>query len=180
MVTQFLPQLRREILARDGKAGQFAILAGLASKRFASGNVVLGIGSYPCQYVTRDTFGFAMKATFCTVDGEDREIYKRPRTDSKKNNHRGLIAVRRDAHGEFTAHFPVSRAEEQSHDNPLRTVFENGRLVAPTTLAAQGSRGGASARSGARRLTGLSCRRDGRIPGTVTRRPLSYTTTRRP
>ncbi|MCS5737113.1 hypothetical protein N1032_25625, partial [Herbiconiux sp. CPCC 203386] len=35
----------------------------LKQKGFAASNVVLGIGSYTYQYVTRDTFGFAMKAT---------------------------------------------------------------------------------------------------------------------
>ena len=39
-------------------------------KGFASTNVVLGLGSYTYQYVTRDTFGFAMKTTY----GEGRII----------------------------------------------------------------------------------------------------------
>lgn len=114
---------------------QRAILDGLAQKGFASSNVVLGIGSYTYQYVTRDTFGFAMKATFCTVNGEDREIYKQPRTDSKKNSHRGLIAVERGADGRLQARFPVSRAEEQSDRNLLQPVFENGVLLRRHTLA---------------------------------------------
>ena len=114
---------------------QQAILQGLAAKGFASSNVVLGIGSYTYQHVTRDTFGFAMKATFCTVHGEDRPIYKQPRTDSKKNSHRGLIAVHRDADGELRARFPVTRAEERSDANLLRPVFENGVLLRRQTLA---------------------------------------------
>lgn len=114
---------------------QEAILSGLAAKGFASSNVVLGIGSYTYQHVTRDTFGFAMKATFCTVDGEDREIYKQPRTDSKKNSHRGLLAVRRDERGELRAHFPVSRRDEQAASNLLQPVFENGKLLRRQTLA---------------------------------------------
>ena len=40
----------------------------LESKGFASTNVVFGIGSFTYQYNTRDTFGFAMKATY--VDKE--------------------------------------------------------------------------------------------------------------
>lgn len=36
----------------------------LKTKGFASTNIVLGIGSYTYQYNTRDTFGFAMKATY--------------------------------------------------------------------------------------------------------------------
>lgn len=114
---------------------QEAILSGLAAKGFASSNVVLGIGSYTYQHVTRDTFGFAMKATFCTVDGEDREIYKQPRTDSKKNSHRGLLAVRRDERGELRAHFPVSRRDEQAASNLLQPVFENGKLLRGQTLS---------------------------------------------
>jgi nicotinamide phosphoribosyltransferase len=114
---------------------QRAILTGLQQKGFASANVVLGIGSYTYQYVTRDTFGFAMKATYCVVNGEGRDIYKQPRTDSKKNSHRGLIAVRRDGSGRLQAHFPVSRTEEQSKDNLLQPVFENGKLLRRTTLA---------------------------------------------
>ncbi len=114
---------------------QEAILRGLAEKGFASCNVVLGIGSYTYQHVTRDTFGLAMKATFCTVNGEDREIYKQPRTDSKKNSHRGLLTVRRAADGALRVHFPVTRAEEASADNLLQTVFENGKLLRRQTLA---------------------------------------------
>jgi len=40
------------------------ICQNLMDKGFASFNVVLGIGSYTYQYVTRDTMGFAMKATY--------------------------------------------------------------------------------------------------------------------
>lgn len=114
---------------------QLAILQGLAAKGFASCNVVLGIGSYTYQHVTRDTFGFAMKATFCTVNGEDREIWKQPRTDAAKNSHRGLIAVRRGADGRLHAHFPVTRKEEQDDSNLLQPVFVDGELVRRTTLA---------------------------------------------
>lgn len=39
----------------------------LKAKGFASTNIVLGIGSYTYQYNTRDTFGFAMKATYCEL-----------------------------------------------------------------------------------------------------------------
>ena len=46
------------------------ICARLEAKGFASTNVVLGIGSFTYQYNTRDTFGFAMKATYVEVEGE--------------------------------------------------------------------------------------------------------------
>ena len=40
----------------------------LAKKGFATTNVVLGIGSFTYQFNTRDTFGFAMKATSVVVN----------------------------------------------------------------------------------------------------------------
>jgi nicotinamide phosphoribosyltransferase len=57
-------------------------------------NVVLGIGSYTYQMVTRDTFGFALKSTAGIVNGELREIFKDPITDDgTKKSAKGLLAV---------------------------------------------------------------------------------------
>lgn len=111
---------------------QLAILNGLKAKGFASSNVVLGIGSYTYQYVTRDTFGFAMKSTYCEVNGEAREIFKQPKTDSGKNSHRGLIRVDK-VNGQYKAVFPVSREEEKR--GCLELVYENGQLIRDMTLA---------------------------------------------
>lgn len=113
---------------------QLLILEGLKQKGFASCNIVLGIGSYTYQYVTRDTYGFAVKATHATINGENREIFKNPKTDSKKKSHRGLIAVVKDEEGNYTPKFPVSREFEESNDNLLEVVFENGKLVKDLTL----------------------------------------------
>lgn len=66
----------------------------LADKGFASGNIVFGVGSYTYQYVTRDTFGFAMKATNVVINGEDKPIFKDPATDSgTKKSAKGRVAV---------------------------------------------------------------------------------------
>jgi nicotinic acid phosphoribosyltransferase len=43
--------------------------------------------------------------------------------------------VVRDAQGALRAKFPVTRAEEQSQDNLLQPVFENGKLLRRATLA---------------------------------------------
>jgi nicotinamide phosphoribosyltransferase len=45
------------------------ICARLATKGFASTNVVFGVGSYTYQYVTRDTHSIAMKATWASING---------------------------------------------------------------------------------------------------------------
>ena len=69
----------------------------LIAKGFASTNVVFGIGSYTYQYVTRDTYGMAIKATYGVVNYKPREIFKKPKTDNGgKNSAKGLLAVHWD------------------------------------------------------------------------------------
>lgn len=66
----------------------------LEAKGFASTNIVLGIGSFSYQYHTRDTFGFAVKATYAVVNGEERMLFKDPKTDDgTKRSQRGKVAV---------------------------------------------------------------------------------------
>jgi nicotinamide phosphoribosyltransferase len=113
---------------------QKQILAGLEANGFASCNVVLGIGSFTYQYVTRDTYSFAMKATWAQVNGEARELFKDPKTGSGKRSHRGLISVYYDNELDaYRAKFPVSRAEEER--SALETVYLNGKITRTETLA---------------------------------------------
>lgn len=76
-----------------------AICAGLEAKGFASANMVFGVGSFTYQFVTRDTFNFAMKATWVQNNGQGFPIFKKPATDDGvKNSARGRLAVRPDFH----------------------------------------------------------------------------------
>jgi nicotinamide phosphoribosyltransferase len=79
------------------------ICQGLYEKGFATTNVSLGIGSYTYQYQTRDTFGFALKATAIEIYCSFRAIYKDPATDkdSFKRSQRGLVVVVKDEDGDF-------------------------------------------------------------------------------
>ena len=100
----------------------------LEEKGFAATNLVLGIGSYTYQYRTRDSLGFAMKATWCQVNGEPREIFKSPKTDSgMKKSLKGLIRMDKDENGKYYATDCVSK--EQEAGGCLETVFEDGKLV---------------------------------------------------
>lgn len=106
----------------------------LEEKGFAATNIVLGIGSYTYQYRTRDSLGFAMKATWCQINGEPKEIFKKPKTDSgMKNSLKGLIQVLKDDNGKYYAKDCVTKEEEQG--GCLETIFEDGLLVKETTLA---------------------------------------------
>jgi nicotinamide phosphoribosyltransferase len=69
------------------------ILKRLQNKGFASSNVVFGIGSYTYQYNTRDSMGWAVKATYCEIDNKPMSIYKQPKTDAGKNSAKGLLKV---------------------------------------------------------------------------------------
>jgi nicotinamide phosphoribosyltransferase len=110
-----------------------AILSGLEAKGFSSANIVLGIGSYTYQYVTRDSFGSAIKATYGVVDGQPRELFKAPKTDSGvKNSAKGLLRIEQDASGEFILH--QSQTPEQEAGGLLETVFIDGRLERRQTL----------------------------------------------
>ncbi|KKM08514.1 hypothetical protein LCGC14_1723840 [marine sediment metagenome] len=105
---------------------QEEILSGLKDKGFASTNVVFGIGSYTYQYVTRDTYGFAIKSTFgATLSRGDLPIFKDPVTDSGlKKSAKGLLRVDRDDNGELIVLEDVSWQDEQGGE--LQVIFEDG------------------------------------------------------
>jgi nicotinamide phosphoribosyltransferase len=104
----------------------------LKEKGFASTNVVLGIGSFTYQYNTRDTFGFAMKATFVEVNGEGRAIFKDPITDDgTKKSAKGLIKVFEE-NGTLTYKDECTLTEEK--DGLLTTVFKDGKLLREQSL----------------------------------------------
>lgn len=117
------------------KDRQERILAGMAENGYASDNVVLGIGSFNYQYVTRDTHGFAMKATFGrTRSRGDMAIYKDPKTDDgTKRSARGLLRVDR-VEGKLRLRENVTREEEEGGE--LELVFREGELVRFQTLDA--------------------------------------------
>lgn len=112
------------------------ILKRLAEKGFASNNVVLGIGSYTYAFNTRDTYGFAMKATAGTIAGEDVHVYKEPKTDSgMKASARGFLTVRKDkVTGEYILVDKLTR-EEYLTDTAFVEVFRDGKLLVDQTLA---------------------------------------------
>lgn len=101
------------------------ILERLEKKGFASANIVFGVGSYTYQYVTRDTWGWAVKATYGVVNGEPREIFKKPKTDSgEKNSAKGLVFVKHGVDG-LILEQGVSWEKFNSEENLLKTVLKD-------------------------------------------------------
>jgi nicotinamide phosphoribosyltransferase len=105
----------------------------LEAKGFASTNIVLGVGSFTYQYNTRDTFGFAMKATYVEVNGEAREIFKDPITDDgTKKSATGLLFVGWDDNLEITLYDKVDWKTENM--GLLQTIYKDGKQRNVTTL----------------------------------------------
>ena len=109
------------------------ILRRLMQKGFASMNIVFGVGSFTYQYVTRDNYGFAMKATSGVVNGERRDIFKAPKTDNgDKHSARGLLRVGL-RNGEYVLH--DQQTPEQEQQGELVTVYEDGDIIRLTTFS---------------------------------------------
>ena len=107
-------------------------------------NVVFGIGSYSYQYVTRDTHGYAMKATAVRRgNGEIEAIFKKPVTDDGgKFSHKGIPTVYdanyvKDSNGNTRGYispepdyFVIEGSTEYALDEcAFDKVFEDGKLL---------------------------------------------------
>ena len=105
----------------------------LESKGFASTNIVLGVGSFTYQFNTRDTFGFAMKATYVEVEGNGREIFKDPITDDGiKKSAKGLLHVTKSINDGYMLVDKVTWDNERNGE--LQTIYINGQFENQTTL----------------------------------------------
>jgi len=108
----------------------------LAAKGFASSNIVFGIGSFTYQFNTRDTFGFALKATYGVVNGEERLIFKDPKTDDgTKKSQKGMVITKYNDSGEIIGVDELTMNQrDAAKDNIMRPIFENGELLIDDSL----------------------------------------------
>jgi nicotinamide phosphoribosyltransferase len=108
------------------------ILEGLATKGFASCNIVLGLGSYLFQNVTRDTHGFAMKTTLAKINGVRIPIFKDPKTDdgTKKSAKGYLLVTNQGGAYKLTDEVDIN----QEGHGCLRLVFRNSKLFNEDSL----------------------------------------------
>lgn len=118
----------------------------LARKSFASTNWVSGVGSWFYQYITRDTFGSAVKATYAIVNGEGRNIQKNPKTDDgTKKSATGQLAVAYMANGNL---YQIQKAtEDQIKNSIIQPVWENGKFLKTQSFA--------NVRANVKRTTGI-------------------------
>ncbi len=103
------------------------ILEAIKNEGFSADNIAFGMGGNLLQNVGRDDFRFAMKASAICVDGEWRDVYKDPITDSGKRSKRGRLALSKD--------FETVTVEELGErENLLKPVFRDGKLLKDYTF----------------------------------------------
>lgn len=104
----------------------------LVSLGYAVENVVFGVGSYSLQYRTRDSQGWAYKATYAEVNDKPVLVYKDPKTgDGTKTSQKGMVKVYHNEDGEITYKDGITKdTEDDGIENMLKTVFVDGVLVA--------------------------------------------------
>lgn len=107
------------------------ILLNLKRHGFSADNIAFGMGGALLQQCNRDTMQFAMKASCVTIDGRERDVFKRPATDTSKSSKAGRLALIRNPEGKWeTRRNPLGNYP----GDQLTTVFENGQLVGETSL----------------------------------------------
>lgn len=101
---------------------QNEILKRLAAKNFAASNIVFGVGSFSYQMNSRDTFGFAMKATWSLCNGKPVVLEKNPVTDNGiKKSAKGLLRVEKEG-DKFVLY--DNQTLEQSEQGELRVIYD--------------------------------------------------------
>lgn len=115
------------------------ILLCLEMAGYSADNVAFGQGGALLQAIDRDTLKFAMKCSAVRVNGEWRDVYKDPITDSGKRSKRGRLALTR---GDDGAYKTVQWTPEVN--DILVAVYDNGKLFNRVTfdeVRARASRG---------------------------------------
>lgn len=95
---------------------------------YSASNIAFGMGGALLQQVNRDTQRFAYKASEVTVNGKRIPICKSPVTDPGKASKSGRMSLLRRG-GKYET------VKDEADGDEMRVVFENGKLINPTTLS---------------------------------------------
>lgn len=114
-----------------------AILRNMQEKGWSADNIAFGCGGALLQQLNRDTQRFAFKCSSVTIDGEEHDVFKQPKTDLSKSSKRGrlkLIQKRGWEDKQVGAYHHVTRNQNEEGDDILQTVFLNGQVTKETTF----------------------------------------------
>ncbi|MGL5718952.1 MAG: nicotinate phosphoribosyltransferase [Paraclostridium sp.] len=103
---------------------------------FSTANVVFGIGAYNYSVMSsRDSFGQALKATAVVIDGEEKAVFKKPKSEAEafKQSPKGFVAVTGES-GQYELHQGLTMEESALYPhNELRVFFHDGWVVTRPT-----------------------------------------------
>lgn len=94
---------------------------------FSAENIVFGVGAYVYSVlVSRDSFGQALKATSVTINGEEKSVFKNPKTASEgfKKSRKGRVQVTAE-NGEYTVHDGYTK-DTLPEENLLQVIYNEG------------------------------------------------------
>lgn len=78
-------------------------------------------------YVTRDTRGYAIKATDCILGNDEIQIYKMPKTDPGKKSPRGCVAIFKEENGDYSLVENLTLEESIGYkNNVMKFKVKNG------------------------------------------------------
>jgi len=106
------------------------ILHEMWKNQWSAENVAFGMGGGLLQKLDRDTFKFAMKASYAKVNGKDVAVFKEPITDATKVSKKGKLALVETMDGYET----VEQGGKWYDRDVLETVFEDGKIVKEYTF----------------------------------------------
>lgn len=112
------------------------IIYTMKSEGWSVDNAAFGCGGGLLQKMNRDTQRFAFKCSSVVVNGEQRDVYKQPVGDTKKNSKRGRIKLVVDRTWQDRQVGPVFATVPESDPRPneLREVYRDGQLLIDETL----------------------------------------------
>ncbi|CAD6198594.1 unnamed protein product [Caenorhabditis auriculariae] len=122
-----------KILQGDGISYEslLTILAAVEEAGWSTDNLVFGSGGALLQKLDRDTQKCVFKCSSVTVNGEARDVWKEPLTDSGKTSKKGRLTLERDEAGQLVT---IEEGRGDPEKDLLVPVFENGRLLVDYTL----------------------------------------------
>jgi len=94
-------------------------------KSWSADNLTLGSGGGLLQDVNRDTCRFAMKCSTATINGEEVDVFKAPKSDLGKSSKKGEQILRYE-NGRYITE---KRTENNAGQNLLQPVFLNGKIL---------------------------------------------------
>ena len=106
------------------------ILWQLDAAGFSADNVAFGQGGALLQQLNRDTCKFAMKCSAIKINGEWRDVYKDPVTDTGKRSKKGRLVLIRENGKWETIHANTG----YDWADALHTVFLNGEVTKEHTF----------------------------------------------